>query len=196
MRQNITLDKYKEIFKEYEMPKEIIELFLFQFGKNNDSFIYPFYMDFVLDNEFTWFCEDSDKEKELLNSVIAFASSDGSGGYFAFWLQEENKDLSNTPIIHISSEGGSHLVCKNIYDLLIIMTGDLDHTTVDPDSDPSDYSNDYKNWAKETFNIDAIDVQNTEDYETPSEVEKIIENVNNMYEDKYITWKAKFFHDY
>ncbi len=178
------------------MPKEIIELFLFQFGKNNNLFLYPFYMDFVLDDEFTWFCEDNDKQIELLNSIIAFASSDGAGGYFAFWLQDENDDLSNTPIIHIDSEGGSHLVCKNINDLLIIMTGDLDHTIVNSDKDPSDYANEYKNWVKKTFNIDSVDVENTEDYESPLKVEKIIENVNNMYEDKYKIWKARFFHDY
>ena len=76
------------------------------------------------------------------------------------------------------------------------MTGDLDHTIVDPDRDPSDYSNDYKNWLKETFNINSVDVENTEDYEVPLEVERIIENANNLYEDKYTNWKAKFFHNY
>jgi len=39
MNQNITYEKYKEIFRGYHVPKEIKELFLFQYGKSNDQFI-------------------------------------------------------------------------------------------------------------------------------------------------------------
>jgi len=192
MNQNIIYEKYKKIFRGYHVPKEIKELFLFQYGKNNDQFIYPFYMDFVLNNDFTWYLENKEKEKELLNSIIAFASSDGAGGYFVFWLQDGNDNLSNTPIIHINSEGGSHLVCKDIHDLLVIMTGDLDHTIVVPDFDPSDYTNEYKSWVKEVFDIDAVNIENTEDYESPLEIKKIINDAYEIYGKQYTKWKEKF----
>jgi hypothetical protein len=192
MKHHITFEKYKEIFREYKVPKEIEELYYFQYGRNNEKFIYPFYMDFVLNNDFTWYLEDKDKEKDLLNSIIAFASSDGAGGYFAFWLQEGNNDLSNTPIIHIDSEGGSYLVCKNIHDLLVIMTADLDHTIVIPDKEASDYAEEYKKWAKETFNIDAVSIENTQEYESPIEIKKIIDEAEEIYGEQYTLWKEKF----
>jgi len=43
MRQNITLDKYKEIFKEYKIPKEVIELFFF----NSEKIMIRLYIHFI-----------------------------------------------------------------------------------------------------------------------------------------------------
>jgi len=72
------------------------------------------------------------------------------------------------------------------------MTGDLDHTIVVPDFDPSDYTNEYKNWVKEVFDIDAVNIENTEDYESPLEIKKIINDAHEIYGKQYAKWKEKF----
>ncbi len=194
----MTLEDFKQIFKNYNVPTELIALYHFQY-KNNVLYRYPFYADFYLDNTYTWVSDDKQLEKEFNDDVIAFAGSDGAGGYFAFWLQDGLTDLTKTPIIHMDSEGGGDLICKNINDLLTIMTSDLYEGIYDPDmADPSDFITEYRAWAKDTLNIESIivDLSKAEEYEIVIEVQKMKDEVLDLFGEKYEQWKPKFFHDY
>jgi hypothetical protein len=72
------------------------------------------------------------------------------------------------------------------------MTADLDHTIVIPDKEASDYAEEYKKWVKETFNIDAVSIENTQEYESPIEIEKIIDEAEETYDEQYTLWKEKY----
>jgi hypothetical protein len=61
--------------------------------------------------------------KELTGSEYRIFGQDGTGGYAAFWLVREGKDLLEQPIVFFGSEGELGVVARNFDDYLWLLAG-------------------------------------------------------------------------
>ena len=84
-----------------------------------------------------------------------------------FWLDySTTADLNKMPIVLFGDEGGEHILADDLLQLLQILTYDsepmVDHDKVSYYKDQEQYQpsprlGGFKEWVKETFNIDSID---------------------------------------
>ena len=76
------------------------------------------YQDFMpLSEANEWLKHWTGNEHVDASSLLVFGQ-DGSGGYVAFWLRHENKDLLDQPIVFLGSEGQTGVVAKDFNDYL------------------------------------------------------------------------------
>lgn len=142
---------------------------------------------------------------DFLNQLEEFACANGSGSTYAYWLINNDKD--KCPIVVFGDEGGIHLVAENITDLIKLLTFDCeisvdidkayffkdsveDYDNEDEyleDYPPSESHTEFVEWAKDNFNIEAV--QNNE------QSDAIIQNANKKYKTVFQEFLAQYINE-
>lgn len=58
------------------------------------------------------------EDSTFISGLIPFAQANHSGSFYAFWLKDGIKDITNAPIVVFGDEGGQFVVAKDLDDLL------------------------------------------------------------------------------
>ncbi|MCH7726490.1 MAG: hypothetical protein IH991_08440 [Planctomycetes bacterium] len=92
---------------------------------------------------------------DFLNHFVEFAQADGTGSTYAIWLNESSNSVDECPVVIFGSEGGVHVVARNLAEWFQILSYDVepmvDHDSVyyykdTDDYAPSDRIDEYRNW--------------------------------------------------
>ena len=186
----VNLNEFKLNFKNLEIPKELIGLVNFQNSIDDDeNFSDQFYIgrDYSDKSGISGYSDND----EFTSSIIEFAMADGSGSSYAFWIRNGNRNLNEAPILAFGSEGGIHIVAKDIKELLQILTFDVEPSTGweelyfykdEDDYEPSDKIVEYKKWALENFSIKSTD-----------DADEIVNDAQEIYEEEFQNWLKKYY---
>jgi hypothetical protein len=112
------MKKFREQFGTHKVPALLEDLFRFGQTYGAESYSECFYLSA---NDKTGIKTWSE-EPEFYNAFIEFATANGSGSFYTFWLQQH--DLEDCPIVVFGDEGGIHVVAANIRELLQLLTFD------------------------------------------------------------------------
>jgi hypothetical protein len=176
-------------FQGLSVPKKLLALLKFDTETSQRDYFSSGF-EFSLDKEKVGLKTYSDSKK-FLNSIYEFAKADGGGSSYAFWLKDGNSNLELAPIVVFGSEGGFHIVAKNLDGLLQILTFDsepmIDWETVYyykglEDFEPSKKSKEYRNWLKKECAIDPID-----------NADAIVEEAQKEHKKSFNAWVGEFY---
>ncbi|MBC9914623.1 hypothetical protein [Chitinophaga varians] len=129
-------------------------------------------------------------EPAFLEKLMPFAQANGSGSFYALWLQHDSTDLNELPVVVFGDEGGEYVVAENINGLLQLLTIDTEPMIFeevifykDEDDDySSSYAEEYRTWLKENFSLDAI-----------TDAESIINAAQEKHQAAFDAWKQQYF---
>lgn len=102
------------------------------------------------------------EDKTFLSSIIEFAHADATGSTYGFWVRDKNIGLDSTPIVIFGSEGGYHIVARDINEFFQLLAFDSEPTVDwdevyyfkdDSDFQPSEKNEEYKQWLKDVHGI-------------------------------------------
>jgi hypothetical protein len=130
------------------------------------------------------------EDPDFLDKLMPFAQANGSGSMYVLWKNEQNKSLNELPVVVFGDEGGYHIVAKNIFELMQLLTFDqeisVDHEEVyfykDEDYEESESLPEYITWLKENFNLDPIE-----------DTELTIANAQETYKADFDKWVSQFY---
>jgi hypothetical protein len=106
------------------------------------------------------------------------------------WLCNGDTDLSNTPVILFGSEGGYHVVAKNITQLLQLLTYDAEpmaswervyYYKDEQDHQPSEEIDRFPKWVFDKYQLPAL-----------SNTDILIEQAQTKYQDEFNEWIKKY----
>ena len=185
----------KQTIGELEMPIELMKLFEFE-NKSDEMYSESFYLYPSDDDEFKFYFDfDEETSKKYSKSILVFAKADGTGGFLAFWLQGNNKELKNAPIINYGSEGDIQVVAKNIRELMQILTFDVELMDGSCYKSAEYYEEsprrkEYISWLKKEFDISPVDDVKEGESET---IKSIIMNSQKTYKIPFEEWHAVYY---
>ena len=58
--------------------------------------------------------------------MLPFAQANGSGSVYALWRVDDREDLGALPVVVLGSEGGFHVVARNLAELLQLLGFDAE----------------------------------------------------------------------
>lgn len=192
LKRMVNLSEFEANFKNFEIPEELKELVNFQNSIGDDeNFSDQFYIgrDYSDKSGITGYSDDD----EFTNSIIEFAMADGSGSTYAFWVRDKNENIHEAPILAFGSEGGIHIVAKNVKELLKILTFDVEPAIGwdkiyfykdEDDYEPTEKTEEYKKWVFEKYGI-----------ETTENPDEIVKSAQEIYEDEFQNWLKKYYND-
>jgi len=131
------------------------------------------------------------EDEAFLDKLMPFAQANGSGSMYVLWNNDSNKSLNELPVIVFGDEGGYHIVAKNIFEFMQLLTFDteisVDHEEAYFYKDEEDYEEsenlpEYKVWLKENFNLDPVEV-----------TESILENAQEAYKTEFDKWVSQYY---
>jgi hypothetical protein len=175
----LTFENFKSQFGIYNVPKDLKMLFDFENEYGAESFSECFYLYEYDKSGLNSWCD----KQEFLDSFIEFATANGSGSSYAYWVVEN--DIEKCPIVVFGDEGGIHVVANSTKDLIHLLTYDIeimvDHEEATFYKDKDEYEKsenkrEFVKWAKEKFDLKAI--------KKDEETEKIIAIAKDKYQDK------------
>ncbi len=201
-------DKTSNTPKEIDYYQELIK-FDKEYGSEtySDTFC-------IADNEddfFKYWLSDCSEEqlKEHEQNLQIFAMADGSGGRYAFWFTDENKDPNKSPIIYYGSEGEIHLIASDIKDLIQILSfgveisEDYFYRSCDEEDheDEEDCFSEYleyhpnfltfRKWMQEKLNIEPVKDWKIEGQNT--EVEKLTKKASEKHKENFDKWQHQIY---
>lgn len=175
-------------FQGLNVPKKLLALMKFdneiaQCSYFSDGF------EFYLDEEKVGLKTYSDDER-FLNSIYEFARADGTGSSYGFWLKDGNSNLDDVPIVVFGSEGGFHVVAKNLDRFMQILTFDSEpminwnkvYYYKGSDFEPASKSKEYRDWLKSEYGLEPID-----------NADEIVAEAQKEYKDSFNTWMGEFY---
>lgn len=183
-----SLEEYASQFGNYKLPEDLVKLFEFEQEYGVETYSECFGLTITDDKTGikTW-----SEEEGFYNSFIEFAGANGSGSSYAYWIID--KDLNNCPIVVFGDEGGVHVVAENTQKLIQLLTLDTE-ISVDFDKayfyqdeeyyEESENKEEFREWVKEGFNLDAID--------SNEEADEIVEEAQKKYKQKFNDFLVKF----
>jgi hypothetical protein len=183
----LTFENFKSQFGEHAIPKELKMLFHFENEHGAESFSECFYLHTFDKSGLKSWCE----KQEFLDSFIEFATANGSGSSYAYWLVE--KDIENCPIVVFGDEGGIHVVANSTKDLIHLLTYDteimVDHGGVTFYKDEDEYEKsenkkEFVKWVKKNFGLEVL--------KNNKEIETIINKSQEKYKSKLDTFLKSF----
>lgn len=133
------------------------------------------------------------EDEEFLDKLMPFAQANGSGSMYVLWNNDSGKSLNELPVVVFGDEGGYHIIAKNIFEFMRLLTFDteisVDHEEVYFYKDEEDYEEsenlpEYVNWLKENFNLDPV---------TDEDTTSIIEAAQEKYKEDFDNWVAKYY---
>lgn len=187
----VTEEDLKKFFGELEIPEKLFALRKFD-EEVAQGYWFSEGFEFSLDKDRVGLKTYSD-DTEFLNSLYEFANADGNGSSYGFWLCDGNVDLNKAPIVAFGSEGGFHIVAKDLSGLLEILTFDsepmIDWDEIyyykDPDDfEPSPKSEEYCSWLKEKYEIGKID-----------NADNLVKEAQKQYQSLFKNWVNKYYQD-
>ena len=175
MKNSIT-PEIQAVFGKYQIPNALQLLYAFEAEHGTESYSECFYLktstEYNLDN---W-CES----KEFMNAFLEFATANGSGSSYAYWLIDDN--LENCPIVVFGDEGGLHAIANSTPEFMQLLTLNVE-ISVDWDSayfykddeyyNESDYKEEFAAFVQEIFNLPTL--------ETNEETETIINKAKSIH---------------
>ena len=177
---DLSFKTFQKNFRIYEVPEVLNKLLDFQ-NKSHAFYSNGFELDDCSDQ---YGLNSYSKDNAFLSRLIEFAKADGSGSTYAFWIQEDN-DIEKAPIIIFGNGGGVHVVAENIMQLMKILTYDaepmVDWDDVvyykDEEDEPSERSQEFKEWLLRNYNIKPID-----------DADQLVKQAQEKYKDSFIAW--------
>lgn len=129
------------------------------------------------------------EEVNFLEALYEFASADGTGSSYCFWLKDGNKNLQHAPVVVFGSEGGYHVVARNFDELLQLLSYDceamVDWDDVsyykDPDESASAASAAFHRWLQQ-YDIALID-----------DADALVAQAQATYQQPFYQWMAQFY---
>ncbi len=121
--------KLKQNLNNLEISEIINKLIDFMFDDCDDYFSSGFELEVDQQHEI-WKMYSEDPN--FYNCLFTFAKADGSGSSYSFWINNNQTNLDEVPIVISGSEGGLHVVAENIKELLKILSYDAE-ASVDHD---------------------------------------------------------------
>ncbi|MBE8724603.1 hypothetical protein [Flavobacterium hungaricum] len=183
----LTLEDLELQFDNRTLPDDLVKLFEFEkeFGAETFSECFRLY---IMDKTGikTW-----SEEEEFYTSFIEFATANGSGSSYAYWLTDT--DLNNCPIVVFGDEGGIHVVAANTRDFIQLLSYDteisVDHENAyfykDEDYyEESENKEAYADWIKNTYGFEAL--------ENDEEADRILNTAKEKYKKKLNAFLEKF----
>lgn len=176
-------------FSDLEIPSNLIKLLNFEHtNAYDDNFSESFELDI---DEAKEGLKTYSTDPRFLESLYEFARADASGSYYAFWLNDNNRDLSVAPIVIFGSEGGFHVVASYFNEFLQLLTFD-NEPMVDWDNiyyykDPETYQpslkhQEYCDWLINELSITPIADANT-----------IVDSAKQKYQQHFNVWIRQFY---
>ena len=184
-----TKNELVEYFQGLTLPSNFLPLVSFDQEVAPDTYFSQGF-EFLIDEE-KFGLKTYSENTEFLNAIYEFASADGSGSSYGFWLKDGNLNLEFAPIVVFGSEGGFHIVARNFNELLQILTFDcepmIDWDDVnyyrDPeDFEPSEKRAKYCDWLKDKCGFEVTENANT-----------IVEVAQQEYQQLFKAWVSKFY---
>ena len=190
------------------------ELVKFDEAYGGETYAQSFWIVNDDDDYFESWLHDTDEEKvkEYAKSMKVFASADGTGARYAFWIKDKNTDYNNAPIICYGSEGDISLVAESIKDLIKMlsfgaegMDGRFSHYIDDEDDEDFDFYEDFKeyfpshmvfrSWMKEKLNIEPVNMDKLiqDDAEESDEINKLQKKARKKYKKDFDRWQYQFY---
>jgi hypothetical protein len=183
-----SLQEYASQFGNYTLPEDLVKLYGFEQEYGVETYSECFGLTITDDKTGikTW-----SEDEEFYNSFIEFAGANGSGSSYAYWIID--KDLNNCPIVVFGDEGGVHIVAESTQKLIQLLTLDTE-ISVDFDKayfyqdeeyyEASENKEEFREWFKTEFNLDAID--------SNEEADEIVEEAQRKYKQKFNDFLVKF----
>lgn len=178
-----------EYFQEFEIPEKLLSLLKFD-TEVAQGYWFSEGFEFSLDKNKAGLKTYSESQ-EFLESIYEFANADGTGSSYGFWLKDGSRDLNKAPIVAFGSEGGFHIVARNLADFLKILTFDsepmIDWDEIcyykDPDNfKSSQKSDEYCIWLKEKYAISKTD-----------NADLIVKDAQEAYQSLFKDWVGRFY---
>lgn len=187
----VNINNFEANFKNLEIPTELTDLLNFQKSiaiGDHEKFTYQFCIgrDYSDKSGLNGYSND----EEFTNSIIEFAKAAGYGSTYAFWIRNNNKNLSDAPILAVTNKDGIHIIAKNIRELLEILTFDVEPTLRWDEMyfykdenfyEPTDKTEEYKAWVLEKYGVKTT--------EYPAE---IVNKAQEVYEVEFQNWFKKY----
>lgn len=130
------------------------------------------------------------ENEEFLDKLMPFAQANGSGSMYVLWDNGSGNSLNELPVVVFGDEGGYHIVAKNIFEFMQLLTFDteisVDHEEAyfykDDDYEESENLQEYIDWLKENFNLNPI-----------KETESILKHAQEKYQTDFNKWISEFY---
>ncbi|SFE42915.1 hypothetical protein SAMN05518672_10693 [Chitinophaga sp. CF118] len=189
MNEHTKSEKFASNFHGNKLPEELSALFEFEQEYGTESYSQCFYLDSDGESAISSWSTD----KDFLKMLMPFAVANGSGSIYVFWDDGKGKSLKEMPVVVFGDEGGVHIVAKNILELMQLLTFDHEISVYhdeayfyksEDDDEESEYAQVYKDWLKETFNIDAIDKPDV-----------IIKTAQDEFKASFGAWFAQYYNE-
>ncbi|MFB9080539.1 hypothetical protein ACFFLS_20610 [Flavobacterium procerum] len=185
--EEFSLEEFSSQFGAYKIPEDLVKLCDFQSQYGEETFSECFYLHSIDKTGLKTWSED----EAFYDSFIEFARANGSGSSYAYWLVDS--DLNKCPIVVFGDEGGIHVVAENTQKLISLLTYDTE-ISVDHDKayfykdedyyEESENINEFRDWAKKTFNLSVI--------ETDEDADAITNEAKKIYGKKLNDFLTKF----
>ncbi|WP_143305425.1 hypothetical protein [Chitinophaga vietnamensis] len=186
-----SIQEFSKTFGTHPVPDALARLWAFQEEAGFENYAQGFGL--MYDDK-SGLANGWSADPAFLAQLLPFAQANGSGSFYAIWLNGSSNELSELPIVVFGDEGGEHVVAENIAGLLRVLSYDVeagvDHDGVsyfkDEDDEyyePSEYADDYQAWLKTQFQL------------TPPEdvEEEIVAPAQAKHQAAFNEWKSKFF---
>lgn len=174
------------VFGKHQIPNALQLLYAFEEEYGAENYSQCFYLktstEYNLDN---W-CES----KEFMNAFLEFATANGSGSSYAYWLIDDN--LENCPIVVFGDEGGLHTVANSTPEFMQLLTLNVE-ISVDWDSayfykddeyyNESYYKDEFADFVQENFNLPTL--------ETNKQTETIINQAKEKHQENLMAFAKK-----
>ncbi|SEW34701.1 hypothetical protein SAMN05428988_4192 [Chitinophaga sp. YR573] len=189
MNEHTPAEEFASNFHGNKLPDELSLLFEFEQEHGTESYSECFYLDSDGESALSSWSTD----KGFLKMLMPFAVANGSGSVYAFWDEGKGKSLKEMPVVVFGDEGGVHVVGKNILELMQLLTYDTEISVYHDEAyfykdeeeyQESEYAEAYKNWLKETFNINPVD--------KPGE---IIKSAQDEFKALFDVWFAQYYNE-
>ncbi|MDH7446626.1 hypothetical protein [Aquimarina sp. 2201CG14-23] len=176
-------------FGTLQAPKLLVELLDFS-NTIPDNHRFSMGFEFMIDKEKHMLASYSEDE-DFLTSFYEFAYADGSGSTYALWLQDRDKTLDESPIVAFGSEGGYHIIARNMVDFLQILTYDVDpmidwediyYYKDEPNYEQSPYNNSFIQWLEDKFNLSSVVNADT-----------IVQRTKNILQQDFNDWMKQYY---
>ncbi len=102
----------------YDTPKIIQDLFSLEYHTENDFIDFEAFGNFLSQEETAQWLYYWTGNPEFEGEEFRVFGTEGTGGYYAFWLKKENTDILEQPVVFFGSEGELYAVSSNFSDFL------------------------------------------------------------------------------
>jgi len=211
-----TLENFKKKFAPHTLPNTLVELIKFVDQYKGESFADSFYLNDDIEEDFfeSWLDNgetDAKKRKEYAEHMLVFANADGTGSSYAMWIEENNTNLEEAPIIFYGSEGEIEIVAQNLKELIKILSWGTEaigfYHYADNDDNDEDYDYykqfleyrpnflKFRKWMKETLAIEPVNIDKliANEADESDEVKKVVKDAKKKYQKSFDKWQYQFY---